>query len=233
MLLFLFLLLVIADERQVQRFDFTAEQVRDIRNGYCFVRRVGEIEFQRRPRCARMVGALEKPECSNHWTCSLNKGEKGIFSQNGEDGILLQLLRRFNLGASGSNFVEFGVEDGHECVTRLLREYYNWQGVLFDGTYANASINLHREFISESNICALFETYRVARDLTLLVVDIDFHDYHVLERILTCGYAPSLIVVEYNASFGPRVSWSVPRAPINARWDGTTVNWFQIRVNCI
>lgn len=159
----------------------------------------------------------------NHWVCTLNNSEKKIFSQNGEDGILMHLLHEFDLGEVGSTYVEFGVEDGRECITRILREYWpeNWSGLLMDGKYSNISINLHTEFITEENICALFAKYKVLKDLTLLVVDIDYHDYHVLEKLLQCGYEPKLIVVEYNASFGPYVSWTVPRTPLDSGWDST------------
>ena len=30
-------------------------------------------------------------------------------------------------------YVEFGVENGLEYNTRILREYYNWKGLLIDG----------------------------------------------------------------------------------------------------
>jgi hypothetical protein len=50
----------------------------------------------------------------------LRGSEWGVFSQNGEDGILAALFGR--LGTTSRAFVEFGVEDGAECNTRLLRE---------------------------------------------------------------------------------------------------------------
>ena len=214
------------EQEEREQFQFSADRVRDIRDGYCFVRRAGQTDFERRARCARMVRAVDGvPEClpTQSWICSLNKSERKIFSQNGEDGILLQLLHRFELGGAGSTYVEFGVEDGRECVTRVLREggswRSNWSGVLLDGSNSNSSLNLHREFITEENICALFAKYNVSKSVTLLVVDIDFHDYHVLEKILRCGYVPKLIVTEYNAAFGPYVSWTVPSTPISDGWD--------------
>lgn len=230
MILCLFLILILIftfayeeEERQIG-FKYTDDRLRDIHDGFCFVRRLHETDFERRPRCARMVNASKIPECIDHWTCRLNKNEKKIFSQNGEDGILLHLLQTFELGGAGSTYVEFGVEDGRECITRILREYEwrdNWHGLLLDGSHKNASINLYKAFISASNICGLFAKHKVAKNLTLLVVDIDFHDYHVLEKILQCGFVPKLIIVEYNASFGPFVSWTVRRNPISERWDGS------------
>jgi len=73
--------------------------------------------------------------------------EKKIFSQNGEDGITMKLFEMIYDGNNTSKFyVEFGVENGMECNTRILREYYNWQGLQMDGSNENDKFNLRKEF---------------------------------------------------------------------------------------
>jgi hypothetical protein len=155
------------------------------------------------------------------WTAELGKHEWGLYSQNGEDGVLAAILARvgvtraraphlptalaarrlqriskvaadaaggrsegrapgggdaggggdcsgLDLGhrdirrepvteeatqqwdgggrqeSAGGYYVEFGVEDGSECNTRLLRERYGWSGLLMDGGYHRPEINLHK-----------------------------------------------------------------------------------------
>ncbi|KAH9132572.1 hypothetical protein LEN26_007363 [Aphanomyces euteiches] len=126
--------------------------------------------------------------------------EWGFYSQNGEDGVL-QALFELVPPSPSKKFVEFGVQDGSECNTRYLREFHNWSGVLFDGSYANAYINLHREWITVENVASLFEARGVPKDVDLLVVDIDFNDYHVLQAILEAGFAPRVILAEVNSHF--------------------------------
>ena len=52
----------------------------------------------------------------------LNLFEQKIFSQNGEDGITMKLVDTIYSSDNENKFyVEFGVEDGKECNTRILR----------------------------------------------------------------------------------------------------------------
>ena len=46
--------------------------------------------------------------------------EKKIYSQNGEDGITIKLIELIYNGDNKDKFyVEFGVENGNECNTRI------------------------------------------------------------------------------------------------------------------
>ncbi len=47
---------------------------------------------------------------------NLNLWERKYFSQNGEDGIIDEIINR--IGTTTSYYVEFGVENGTECNTR-------------------------------------------------------------------------------------------------------------------
>jgi hypothetical protein len=60
----------------------------------------------------------------------LRTAQLWVFSQNGEDGVLHRLIH--GLGIEDPVFVEFGVEDGSECNTRLLAEVFGWSGWYFE-----------------------------------------------------------------------------------------------------
>jgi tetratricopeptide (TPR) repeat protein len=123
--------------------------------------------------------------------------EDKIFSQNGEDGILIALLEL--IGIKRRYYVEFGVEDGFECNTRILREIYGYEGLMMDGGNENLEINLRKEFITEENVLDLFDKYGVPTDFDVLSIDVDMFDFWVLARILRDGgYRPRIIVVETN-----------------------------------
>ena len=158
------------------------------------------------------------------WVDRLKTKEKKIFSQNGEDGIIEAIFDR--IGEGEKYYVEFGTENGAEVNTRFLREQKKWKGLLMDGGHSNPAINLHKEFITASGICALFEKYKVPHpSIDLLSVDVDFLDFHVLKRILECGYKPRVLIVEHNSALGEYRSATVPSSlPESSRWDGT--NYF-------
>ncbi len=158
------------------------------------------------------------------WVNGLQHTERKVFSLNGEDGIIEAIFDRFGEGTK--YFVEFGCQDGAQTSTRLLRERKGWTFLLMDGDYEDLSINLHREFVSASQICGTFSKYLVLRQIALLSVDIDLKTLDVLEQILRCGYSPRVIVVEYNAALGALTSARVPQnLPETAMWDGQS-NYF-------
>lgn len=146
--------------------------------------------------------------------------EQRIFSQNGEDGVLLKIFDL--IGTKSKFFVEFGTGDGRECNTRYLREFCEWKGLMMDGGYCQPHINLQQEMITAENILELFTKYGVPEEFDLLSVDIDFNDFYVLNKILG-KYFPRVIVIEYNATHLPHEDKVVLYNPTQF-WDGT--NYF-------
>jgi hypothetical protein len=149
--------------------------------------------------------------------------ENKIFSQNGEDGITMKLIELFYDNNNDNNFfVEFGVENGNECNTRILREKYNWEGLQMDGGNENDKINLRKEFIIKENVVELFRKYNVPYNINVLSVDIDFNDFYCLKEILT-NYQCDIIICEYNGTHLANEDKIVIYNK-NGRWDGS--NYF-------
>lgn len=73
---------------------------------------------------------------------NLNNFEQKIWSQNGEDGITMKLIELLDINEQ-KFYVEFGVENGNECNTKILREL-KWDGLIMDGGYENKNINLQK-----------------------------------------------------------------------------------------
>ena len=151
--------------------------------------------------------------------------EQKVYSQNGEDGITMKLIDLIYDGNNENKFyVEFGVENGSECNTRILREKYNWNGLQMDGNSENDSINLRKEFITKENIVSLFNKYNVPQNINVLSVDIDFNDFYCLKQILD-NYTCDIIICEYNATHLAHEDKVIIYDP-NGCWDGS--NYFGV-----
>jgi len=155
----------------------------------------------------------------------LNCFEEKIFSQNGEDGVTMKLVELIYNGDNSNKFyLEFGVENGNECNTRILREKYNWNGLQMDGGNENESINLRKEFITKENVVELFRKYNVPQNINVLSVDIDFNDFYCLKEILL-NYRCDIIICEYNSTPLPSED-KIVIYDKNGRWDGS--NYFGV-----
>src|SRR5205807_4442464 len=81
-----------------------------------------------------VLGSLDLQETESqdrdYPPADLRHFERRVSSQNGEDGILEEILRR--VGTKIKYFVEFGVESGRECnCARLVREE-DWHGLFIE-----------------------------------------------------------------------------------------------------
>lgn len=140
----------------------------------------------------------------------LNRYERKIYSQNGEDGIIEEIFSR--IGTTNRYGVEFGVGDGSECMIKNLVIQHGWSGLAMEGDlnscqkmcadYASyPRVMIKHALITKENIVPLFEAYGVPKEFDLLSIDIDGNDYWVWQALST--YSPRLVVIEYNASFPP------------------------------
>jgi hypothetical protein len=155
-------------------------------------------------------------------------GQK-IYSQNEEDGIILEIFNR--IGTTNRIFVEFGVENGLECNTRALL-FCGWRGLWIEGnvkyvqsmnqqlpnTINTGQLSVIHAFITRDNINELISSKILEKEIDLLSIDIDGNDYHILSAI-TC-IKPRVIVIEYNAKFPPPIQYCQKYNEYH-RWNGT------------
>ncbi|KAF4038084.1 hypothetical protein GN244_ATG09859 [Phytophthora infestans] len=179
------------------------------------------VHTPQRPRsCPEML--LLTP--SLRWICDLWRHEWGIYSQNGEDGIIRKIFR--HIGTTSKSYVEFGTENGDECNTRLLRQLHGWKGLLMDSRHEDESIELHREFITRDNFMFLLaEKYQslVPQELDLLSIDVDFNDFWLLKAVDLTRVSPRVILVEVNSHIPPNEARTVQYDDSedgSGSWDG-------------
>jgi FkbM family methyltransferase len=153
--------------------------------------------------------------------------ERRIFSQNGEDGILQEILRR--IGAATNMFVEFGVGDGSQCNCAALVREKGWSGLFIEteqesferlqGNYAAfPNVKLVRAKVASDNIERLFADAAVPVEFDVLSIDIDGNDYWVWKAIVS--WRPRIVVIEMNAGKPPPQRW-VAVEDNDRVWSGT------------
>ncbi|MEI7525477.1 MAG: hypothetical protein WCJ95_14150 [Mariniphaga sp.] len=160
----------------------------------------------------------------------LNKYEFQVYSQNGEDGIIKEIIDRLKL--ESGFFVEFGVQNGLETNTTLLllkgwkglwieanETDFNYINKKFESKLNSKQLTVMNNFITAENVEHLFDLAKVPVELDLLSIDIDSNDYWVWKAIKK--FSPKVVVIEYNAFYPPDVEWIMPYD--NAKvWDSTT-----------
>ena len=138
---------------------------------------------------------------------------------------MFSMFIHVTVGGHGTKeYFEFGSENGMEVNTRILRELYGWHGHLLDGGNEDASIPLHKEWFTPSNIVSLLQKYKVNKNLDVLSIDADYDDFYIMREILVAGYKPRVLITEYNCNFGSEWSVSTVAKPVGQehefRWNG-------------
>jgi len=139
----------------------------------------------------------------------LRRREFKMYSQNGEDGILLYIFSK--IGVHSRTFVDFGAEDGRECNTANLSLNWGWSGLLIEASTklfieakkyycAYPQVSILNAYVTPQNINHLLRENNYSGEIDLLSIDIDSNDYWVWESIHDCN--PRVVVVEYNANLG-------------------------------
>ena len=153
--------------------------------------------------------------------------ELKAFSQNGEDGVLAEILRR--AGHGPRFFCEIGAGVGTEGTCVALADLLGFSGVFVEGDpgrhallarkYAErGDVSCVNEFVTPDGIAEAVARWGVPGDLDVLAIDIDGRDWwlwHALDAL-----RPRVVVVEYNGSLGFDEPLTVPHDH-DAPWDGT------------
>jgi len=138
-------------------------------------------------------------------------------SQNEEDGVLLALFER--AGVTSRRFVEIG--SGRSGGNAALLAYEcGWSGVMIDIDPAVIELLTQRfahnpgvvgvaAAVLPSTVNQLLRSHGFDGEVDLLSIDIDSYDYWILDALEATS--PRVLVLEYNASFGPHRSVTIPR----------------------
>lgn len=154
----------------------------------------------------------------------LLKYQYRVNSQNGEDGIIDEIIKR--VGVNGKVFVEIGVGDGTENNTAFLLTK-GWTGFWIDSNDFRKNIRKKHiipenrlkgvvAFVNRENIKDIFSKLLIPKEFDILSIDVDLNTYYVWEGLEE--YKPRIVIVEYNSLLPPDVNWKVNYDP-NRIWD--------------
>ena len=143
-----------------------------------------------------------------------------VYSQNGEDGVIEQILNRIGWQSLSNWVVEFGAWDGkHLSNTFSLVESKNFNAVYIEGDSKKFSdLELTTSsFPKIKSICAmvsgdqsdansldnLLAQTEIPSDFDVLSIDVDSIDLDIWESLI--NYRPKLVVIEINSGIMPGV----------------------------
>jgi hypothetical protein len=161
----------------------------------------------------------------------INRHEFSVYSQNGEDGILLFLFSI--IGTSSRRFIEFGIGDGRECNSANLLINFAWNGVLLDcmPQFVNSArkyydhmlrdrardVTIVETMITAENVNDILTKYHPIPDVDLITIDVDGNDYWIWKNLE--AFKPRVLVIEYAAVMGPHRSITVAYSPEFSRFE--------------
>ncbi len=141
---------------------------------------------------------------------TFNPFRKNIHSQNGEDGVVEEILKR--LAIQSGQFVEFGAWDGKHLSNTFALLERGWEGVYIEGDkakYSDLLKNMEKfpgrvdavqsmvEITGANSLDSLLSSTRVKSDFELLSIDIDTYDWFIWESL--SNYFPSIVIIEINS----------------------------------
>ena len=152
----------------------------------------------------------------------LNKYKKNIYSENGEDGILLYILKKTKLIKNSSPLwcCEFGAWDGiHGSNTFNLVKNYNFNAVYIEGDKKKfndllktkkkfpkiIALNKFVSFKTQSNnsLDKILKKTNNIKNFDILSIDIDSFDLAVWKSLKK--YRPKIVIIEINSSLVPGI----------------------------
>jgi hypothetical protein len=140
-----------------------------------------------------------------------NTYSKNVYSQNGEDGIVEELLKRLNI--NNGWVCEFGAWDGI-----YLSNTFNLVKNGFNAVFIEGDVDKYKDLLntvkdynnitpinafvdhndSENSLDKLLSKTNIPIDFDILSIDIDTYDYHVWKSLKI--YRPKIVIIEINSS---------------------------------
>ncbi len=149
----------------------------------------------------------------------LNSYGKKCFSQNDEDGITLEIIKRMKI--TKGVFAEISPGNGLENNTISLAAL-KWKGFWLGSEDISFRYKNSKNFqflkvrITKENILEYYNTtlQKINENkVDVLSLDLDGNDIYVLEEILKKSEHPNLIITEYNAKFPPPIKFKINYDP--------------------
>ena len=151
-----------------------------------------------------------------------NKFSRNVYSQNGEDGIISEILDRLNLKNAVELYcVEFGAWDGKKNSNTFALVEKGCNAVYIEPEFSrfqdllNTVVNypriipiqafVARESGDVNSLDKILDTTKIPKNFDLLSIDIDSYDLDVWDSLV--NYYPKIVVIEINSYVPPGIHW--------------------------
>lgn len=183
--------------------------VREIERGIIRTEAIcSELAALRTLQCLETCERLRHEKSLREGSLCLHRHEHQVCSQNGEDGVIVEIFRRIGEGAR--SFVEVGIGDGVENNTAFLHSL-GWTGAWIDARAPvlvdQPGLRFREAFVTRENIASLFRELAVPTEVDLCSIDVDQNTFYLWEALT--DWLPRVIVIEYNASIPAPTEWRV------------------------
>jgi len=199
-----------------------------------FIHNFSLIGFKVKPTDTGIDYRFNVPEDTYHKYC------KNVYSQNGEDGILEQLLQELEI--TNGTFCEFGASNGiSSSNTYNLIKKYDFSGMaieLNEKLYQQCLEN-YKSFPqvevfqgavlyndANNNLNAWLKRGNLPTDLDVLSIDIDGDDYYVWESLT--DFKPKIVLIEVNSYRDP-IYEELPGKPSSEYNIDILSKWYRMR----
>ena len=159
------------------------------------------------------VRTADKKACCKHGPTA--GGEQAsvnrTYSQGHQDGILREIFGR--IGVTNKVSVEFGfgyaapglsgtkLIDANSGLNTRLLQAQGWNSIYFDAVLSDAVAGIKKAVLTEDNIVGHFKAAGVPNDVDYVSIDVDSVDVWLLHGLLSGGYRPRVLSVEFNPNF--------------------------------
>ncbi len=148
------------------------------------------------------------------------KYKRNIYSQNGEDGIILEILKRLKFNSKNKWCCEFGAWDGiHGSNTFNLVKNLNYNAVYIEGEKSKYKdlLNTRKKFKriipfnkfveykknSLNSLDKILKKTKISKNFDILSIDIDSYDLAVWKSLKK--YRPKIVIIEINSGLLPGI----------------------------
>ena len=156
----------------------------------------------------------------NHYINLVNF-RKNNYSQNGEDGIINELIKRLKLDKNPNNnwCVEFGAWDGIHLSNTYNLVKNGWNAIYIEGDIRkfkdllktksnNEKIIAVNKFVSknkesDNSLDNILKKTNIPINFDILSIDIDSFDLEVWYSLIT--YKPKIVIIEINSAYPPGI----------------------------
>jgi len=147
------------------------------------------------------------------------KYSKNFYSQNGEGGVIAQILKEIKADFNDLTVCEFGASDGITYSnTFALIKKFNAKAIYIEGSkklfrklkqltikYPKIiAINKYVKYNGKNSLDNILSKYQLKKKFDLLSIDIDSYDLKVWENFKTLK--PKIVIIEINSNLGPNIA---------------------------